>query len=561
MIEQLIKKYIKQNSSIVLSFIFVCCFSYILNIIITSNVYSKFFKKSENIAKNIRNVCILWVAKFVTASIKAKLEEHIIPNFLSFLRHQMFIDYIGANQIIFDDTNVTSDVRDILDLTRLLRDLFVWFCQILFPTFIFLVFMNFYFINYYPIVGAITFVSSIVNIYLCHTNYKEMVEDMYDKYKVYKRIGDKFEENLNNLMNIFLNGKVDHCVSENRKIENEYLPVAISQHRKIKSISSYLRINTYVTSSISLYLLYKNTNMEDFINCLFIYTFYISTLETLFEDLPNNLHLYAQLKMSEKALFNKIFHKLDNKPPVFPRQLQFFNGGIEFRDVVFSYHTNHKNHKNNKQNKDDKEEEKPIILNHLNWVIQPGERVALVSKSGSGKTTAMKLLLKFYEPQEGQILLDGIDIKDLDPEEIREKINYINQKTILFNDTILNNMKFGNEKTDEEIISLLAYYDLLTIFRDCDRSPETCLHTMVETNGTNMSLGMQKIIFLIRGLLKDNSQVIILDEPLSSVDPNSRQKIMRMIDDLTVGKTVIIITHDDMSKIVDKTISLSQIQI
>jgi ABC-type multidrug transport system fused ATPase/permease subunit len=526
----------------------VCCFSYILNIIITSNVYSKFFKKSENITKNIKNVCILWIAKFVTASIKAKLEEHIIPNFLSFLRHQMFIDYINANQVIFDDTNVTSDVRDILDLTRLVRDLFVWFCQILFPTFIFLVFMNVYFINYYPIVGALTFVSSIINVYVCHTNYKEMVEDMYDKYKVYKRIGDKFEENLNNLMNIFLNGKVDYCISENRKIENEYLPVAISQHRKIKSISSYLRINTYVTSSISLYLLYKNTNMEDFINCLFIYTFYISTLETLFEDLPNNLHLYAQLKMSEKALVKKIFYKLENKCPVFPKQLQSFKGAIEFRDIVFSYQNT-------------KDTEKTIILNHLNWMIYPGEKIALVSKSGSGKTTTMKLLLKFYEPQEGQILLDGMDIKQLDAEEIREKINYINQKTILFNDTIINNMKFGNDRTDEEIVSLLAYYDLLTIFRDCDRSPDTCLYTMVETNGTNMSLGMQKIIFLIRGLLKENSQVIILDEPLSSVDPNSREKIMRMITDLTVGKTVIIITHDDMSKIVDKTISLSQIQI
>jgi ATP-binding cassette subfamily B protein len=121
-------------------------------------------------------------------------------------------------------------------------------------------------------------------------------------------------------------------------------------------------------------------------------------------------------------------------------------------------------------------------------------------------------------------------------------------------------MKYGNKKTDSEIIDFLKKYNLLYIFRDCKNSPNTCLNNMIEVNGTNISLGMQKIIFLIRGILRDSS-VYIFDEPLTSIDPSTRKDVIEMIDKETKGKTLIIITHDnEIGKIVNKQINLSDIQ-
>jgi ATP-binding cassette subfamily B protein len=120
-------------------------------------------------------------------------------------------------------------------------------------------------------------------------------------------------------------------------------------------------------------------------------------------------------------------------------------------------------------------------------------------------------------------------------------------------------MKYGNDKTDKEIIDFLKKYNILYIFKDCQTSPNTCLNNIVENNGTNISLGMQKIIFLVRGILR-NSTVYVFDEPLTSVDPSTREEIIKMIDQETKGKTLIIITHDnEIKRIVNREINLTDL--
>jgi ATP-binding cassette subfamily B protein len=121
-------------------------------------------------------------------------------------------------------------------------------------------------------------------------------------------------------------------------------------------------------------------------------------------------------------------------------------------------------------------------------------------------------------------------------------------------------MKYGNNKSDSEVINFLKKYNLLYIFKDCKNSPNKCLNNIIEVNGTNISLGMQKIIFLVRGILRE-APVYVFDEPLTSIDPSTRRDIINMIDKETKGKTLIIITHDnEIEKIVNKKINLTDIQ-
>jgi len=179
----------------------------------------------------------------------------------------------------------------------------------------------------------------------------------------------------------------------------------------------------------------------------------------------------------------------------------------------------------------------------------------------------MKLLLQFYKLDGGSIYLDGVNINEINVDSIRKNIIYINQKTTLFNDTILYNMKYGviwdesrGISLDNYIISLLNHYDLLTVFNPSDENPTECLYKKIETNGNNISLGMQKVIFLIRGILQD-CNVYIFDEPFTSIDPNTRDRVMNMIDIETKGKTVIIITHDKgFETILDEMIDMDTIR-
>ena len=119
-------------------------------------------------------------------------------------------------------------------------------------------------------------------------------------------------------------------------------------------------------------------------------------------------------------------------------------------------------------------------------------------------------------------------------------------------------MKYGNNKSDEEIITILNEYDLLKIFNPPEINPESCLQNKVDKNGNNISLGMQKVIFLIRGILRDGV-VFIFDEPLTSIDPSTREKVIRMIKEKTDGKTLIVITHDmEISKIADQIVNFDE---
>ena len=163
-----------------------------------------------------------------------------------------------------------------------------------------------------------------------------------------------------------------------------------------------------------------------------------------------------------------------------------------------------------------------------------------MGKSGSGKTTIMKLIIKMYNPTKGDIYLDETNSKDICQTDIRNNIYYVNQRTILFDETVLYNLQYGNDISKNVILELLNKYDLLDYYKTLEHG----LDSTCGVNGSNLSLGMQKIIMVVRGILKPNKPILIFDEPLTSLDKETRVKIVKFIVNETKGKTVIIISHD-----------------
>ena len=547
---EIVLDYIHKRKIWIVSYAITCSAAYVVKVLVTSFVYSGLFKKDSDLKKVFKQICSVWVLLCTLYIVRSRLETVIIPDFLSFLRLKLFSNYIRNNEINFNDTNVTSDVTKILEVTRNIRDVFVWLVTIFIPTAILMIAINVYFIVKYPRIGMINIISNIINILLIFRSAPVLIQSSNDRENKFIHMVGKLEENFNNLLNIYLNDKTNETIKNNEEIEGKYIDVYRAQNKELEQFASRLKINNYIFSFISMYMLYKQTtDHSELINGLLIFTFYLGTLENMSEDIPFSLMTLGNIKNIEEALSAKDPNHVRVHPIYLDKgniTLSNVKGTIDFKDVWFRYDTN-----------DDK-----YVLKDFSLNIKEGSKIAIVSQSGYGKTTSMKLLLGFYKPEKGDIFLDGVNIKDIAPHQLRTYINYINQKTFLFQDTIINNMKYGNTKSTEFIIDFLNTNNLLTIFCDGKGSSLDCLNKIVDKNGTNISMGMQKVIFLVRGILKDNTSVYIFDEPLTSIDPGTRQKVLKMIKKETSGKTVIIITHDaEVSTIVDQTINLSELNL
>jgi ABC-type multidrug transport system fused ATPase/permease subunit len=179
------------------------------------------------------------------------------------------------------------------------------------------------------------------------------------------------------------------------------------------------------------------------------------------------------------------------------------------------------------------------VLKNVSFHVAPGETVALVGSSGSGKTTIASLILRFYDPSSGNILIDGVDSKNMSLTELRKKIALVPQDVILFAGTIRDNIGYGRPGASEaEIIEAAKKanaYEFISTFPDQ-------LDTLVGERGIQLSGGQRQRIAIARAVLK-NPSILILDEATSSLDSESEHLVQEALDKLMIGRTSVVIAH------------------
>ena len=199
-------------------------------------------------------------------------------------------------------------------------------------------------------------------------------------------------------------------------------------------------------------------------------------------------------------------------------------GNLEFKKVTFSY--------DDKANKD--------VISGVSFIAKKGQSVAIVGHSGSGKSTLINLLPRFYDYQHGEILIDGVSIKDFKIKNLREKISIVNQDIILFNDTILNNLTYGELKHKSEI-EIQTAIELAKIDQFTSEFPKG-LDTIVGDRGAMLSGGQKQRIAIGRAVLK-NSPFLLLDEATSSLDTKSESQIQEALKELMKNRTTLVVAH------------------
>lgn len=203
------------------------------------------------------------------------------------------------------------------------------------------------------------------------------------------------------------------------------------------------------------------------------------------------------------------------------KTLNNVKGGIVFGNVDFGYLKN------------------KLVLKGINLVIKPGETVALVGKSGVGKTTLAELIMGYYQPKRGKIKLDGTDVSELQLKWLRDQIAIVPQDLNLFNDTMMNNLRYADPKATEKQIITAARAASADEF--ISKLPKK-YYTKVGEEGIKLSMGQRQRIAITMAFLK-NPKILILDEPTAALDAESEKKVQEGIERLIEGKTTIIIAH------------------
>ena len=221
----------------------------------------------------------------------------------------------------------------------------------------------------------------------------------------------------------------------------------------------------------------------------------------------------------------RIFDILDSKPEIDEGKekidISSIRGDIKFKDIDFSYIEGEK------------------VLKGLNLSVKAGQKVAIVGATGSGKTTIVNLLTRFYEPDAGSITVDGIDITTIPKADLRRAIAIVLQDTVLFSDTIEKNIKYGREDSTDEHMREAAHTSHADHF--IDRLPDGYLTELAES-GSNLSQGQRQLLSISRAVLAD-PRILILDEATSSVDTRTEMHIQKAMIALMKNRTSLVIAH------------------
>jgi len=359
---------------------------------------------------------------------------------------------------------------------------------------------------------------------------------MKDSHSARKKEQDKFtslvNESVRGIREIKTLGIRNNLLTEMKDIISTLLKRSIDETNLyckfsifIRSLRIVMEVGVFVTGAILLY--YGKTSLTFFIAM----TYYIYRYMYMMDNLSDLNQTYQKVSVAVSRINEILLNKKYEDEKYGDISLKNVKGVIEFKNVYFGY-PGEKN-----------------ILKNFNLKLEPNRKIAIVGKSGQGKSTMFNLLTRVFDVNKGSITLDGVDIRVLDEKTLRKNISIIRQEPFIFNRTILDNFKVVNKKIKQDEVreyTKKAYLD------DYISSLPKKYNTLLGEGGVNLSGGQKQRLSIARTLTKD-TKVILFDEATSALDNSSQEYIKKTINNLVKDHTVIIVAHR-LSTIMDADI-------
>jgi ABC-type multidrug transport system fused ATPase/permease subunit len=530
-IHHLLFEFIKKNIITFISYMVCTVLLYPIHFVLIPDYYgmviNSFKDKSKNFVYYVKMLFGAYVISWLLESVVLFIQYKLTPNFSEYATATIFefimdnyeLDFenIHTGEILSKVIRMPGVLFEYVDAFRLefLKELFVLITAI----------YKYIQVSYTATFAYIFFI--VVNYIYMYVMFKIFLGYNVKTNKLQDRMYEYLVDCFNNLSSVY-------AFNQKEAEMERFYNFSFKGYKQIMSNSllTYIKGDLFwggVTNALFVvmnYIIYKaylnkEINAELLIST-FVVTFSIIRVYEKSEGSSQKLaSVFSQIKDSE-TFFNQIstYNYNDKKEDKY----KFRNGDIVFKGINHKY-------------------EDTFVLQNINITIKKGEKVALIGQIGSGKSTLIKLLLGFQPINMGTITIDGIDINHIPNEEIRNNIFYIPQKPKLFNRTLYENIIYGLEKPPNKEVILKLLDDLG--LEDIRETFEKKMDEEVGVDGNALSGGQRQIVWLLRSFYRQ-CRILVLDEPTASLDPANKQLMISLIKKISIGKTVIIISHDNI---------------
>lgn len=534
---RLIQPFLKENKNILIIYLIFTILSYPLESIIIPDIFGSFFAEIKRKTNNykiffLKAIFFTMIINF-SYSVMAYLDSIIIPKFNEHIVNHIYSKLLLNYQNSYTDLELGKIVSRLNILPSILReittDLFNW----LLTRIITIIIINIYLFYLNPLLGSISVLLLSGLIYFNYNRYNKCIQLSATKYQLYESRAEETQDKLSNLFAIYssanINKEIDSYKKINTEFKNKYMK-AIACSSKLKFGNNMIQCIMFILLNGFIIYLHKINKLTfaKMITANMIVSYYLPCISTIMSTLPDYANHFGILNTLDD------FIKLLDKNEISKPDINISNGNISIKNLHFGYNNN-------------------ILFNNFNLEIKENQKIGLLGESGNGKSTIIKLIMGYFPVPNNSILIDNQDINNHNLENLRAQITYINQSTKLFNNTVYYNIQYGNNMDIKDIDILINRFKLESLFENLEKS----FNSMVGVNGDKLSGGQKQIIQILRAFAKP-SKIIILDEPTASVDSKHKEIILNIINELSVNKTLIMVTHDvDNLKIVDRVIKLS----
>jgi ATP-binding cassette subfamily B protein len=362
-------------------------------------------------------------------------------------------------------------------------------------------------------------------IYWATERFRVRARDAYRAIRVrLARINAYLNENIMGMAIVQVFNREPRSLRNFDELNTSYLDANMTAIRNFAQF--FPTIQVLGTLSVALLLWYGGGQVVQGAVTLGVLVMAIQYAERFFDpirDLSEKFNLLQQAMASAERIFRLLDEPVTIQDPAKPVHVPRVRGHIEFRDVWFAY-----------------EDDEGWVLRGVSFEIQPGQSVAFVGQTGAGKTSIINLLCRFFEPQRGQVRIDGVEVREMRQQELRRHVGLVLQDVFLFAGTIEDNIRLGNKEITPEQVRLAAEY--VGAHRFIERLPEG-YQTDVRERGARLSVGQKQLIAFARAIAHNPEVLLVLDEATSSVDTETELLIQEAMTRVLRNRTSIIIAH------------------
>jgi ABC-type multidrug transport system fused ATPase/permease subunit len=529
-IHQLLFSFIGSNKIIFIFYILNTLILYPIHHILIPDYYGRVINsfKDENKSLFVYYVKVLsfiFSVSWIFDGLVLYFQYLIVPSFSEFATGSIFEFIIDHYELDFENIPIGEILSKIIKMPGILYDYLDVF-RVDFLKEFFVLFSAFY--HYSTVspmaLGSYTFFI-IINYIFIYFIFKLFIKTDLKMNKLHDKVYEYLVDCFNNMISIYIFNQQEKektlFYKNSFQKYKDFFSESLLLYIKGNIVWSCVTVIMFVVMNYFIYSAYKEKKItsEKLISS-FIITFSIIRLyETSQRSSRRLASVYSQIKDAE-IFFTNIS---ETNKSVKKNDMTFRNGDIIVSNVYHKY--------------GDK-----FVLDNVSVKINKGEKVAFVGEIGSGKTTIIKLIMGFQPLLMGDITIGGVSINNVSNTDLRDKIFYIPQKPKLFNRTLYENIIYGlvSPPTKEQVVQLMndLSLDVVDVF-------EKKMDENVGVEGNSLSGGQRQIVWLLRSIYRPSS-ILILDEPTSALDPDNKVLMISTIKKLSVGKTVIIISHDDI---------------